>query len=152
MFPPLPWRWALGSAGQRDRSGWQAGFFRGRLCEGITLVYFYPKAGTSGCTAEACSLRDSYDNYKRGDYNHRRKPRHAGRRSISGSEQAAVYPRGGYGRQVAEAFGVPMMMKGISPSPPVNCSSSKTAKSPGPRSKPRQGQRRGSPKALDGLK
>ena len=29
--------------------------------KGITLVYFYPKAGTSGCTAEACSLRDSYD-------------------------------------------------------------------------------------------
>jgi peroxiredoxin Q/BCP len=29
--------------------------------QGITLVYFYPKAGTSGCTAEACSLRDSYD-------------------------------------------------------------------------------------------
>ena len=28
--------------------------------KGITLVYFYPKAGTSGCTAEACSLRDSY--------------------------------------------------------------------------------------------
>jgi peroxiredoxin Q/BCP len=29
--------------------------------KGTTLVYFYPKAGTSGCTAEACSLRDSYD-------------------------------------------------------------------------------------------
>lgn len=32
--------------------------------KGITLVYFYPKAGTSGCTAEACSLRDSYDKLK----------------------------------------------------------------------------------------
>jgi peroxiredoxin Q/BCP len=32
--------------------------------KGITLVYFYPKAGTSGCTAEACSLRDSYDSLK----------------------------------------------------------------------------------------
>ncbi len=28
--------------------------------KGITLVYFYPKAGTPGCTAEACSLRDAY--------------------------------------------------------------------------------------------
>jgi thioredoxin-dependent peroxiredoxin len=28
--------------------------------KGTTLVYFYPKAGTSGCTAEACSLRDAY--------------------------------------------------------------------------------------------
>jgi peroxiredoxin Q/BCP len=27
---------------------------------GVTLVYFYPKAGTPGCTDEACSLRDSY--------------------------------------------------------------------------------------------
>jgi len=28
--------------------------------KGVTLVYFYPKAGSPGCTAEACSLRDSY--------------------------------------------------------------------------------------------
>jgi len=27
---------------------------------GYVLVYFYPKAGTKGCTAEACSLRDAY--------------------------------------------------------------------------------------------
>ncbi len=27
---------------------------------GYTLVYFYPKAGTGGCTAQACSLRDAY--------------------------------------------------------------------------------------------
>lgn len=26
-----------------------------------TLVYFYPRAGTSGCTAQGCSLRDGYD-------------------------------------------------------------------------------------------
>src|SRR5271157_4961296 len=25
-----------------------------------TLVYFYPKAMTAGCTAQACSLRDAY--------------------------------------------------------------------------------------------
>lgn len=28
--------------------------------KGTTLVYFYPKAGTAGCTAEACSIRDVY--------------------------------------------------------------------------------------------
>ena len=28
--------------------------------KGVTLVYFYPKAATPGCTKEACSLRDSY--------------------------------------------------------------------------------------------
>lgn len=26
-----------------------------------TLVYFYPKAFTSGCTAQGCSLRDAYE-------------------------------------------------------------------------------------------
>jgi peroxiredoxin Q/BCP len=32
-----------------------------RLCrEGLTLVYFYPKASTPGCTAQACSLRDAF--------------------------------------------------------------------------------------------
>lgn len=28
--------------------------------EGWTLVYFYPKADTPGCTKQACSLRDSF--------------------------------------------------------------------------------------------
>jgi thioredoxin-dependent peroxiredoxin len=28
--------------------------------KGYTLVYFYPKAMTPGCTAQACSLRDAY--------------------------------------------------------------------------------------------
>jgi thioredoxin-dependent peroxiredoxin len=29
--------------------------------EGTVLVFFYPKAGTPGCTAQACSLRDAYE-------------------------------------------------------------------------------------------
>ena len=29
--------------------------------KGITLVYFYPKAETPGCTKEAWSLRDAYE-------------------------------------------------------------------------------------------
>lgn len=29
--------------------------------EGLTLIYFYPKADTPGCTAQSCSLRDDYD-------------------------------------------------------------------------------------------
>jgi peroxiredoxin Q/BCP len=28
--------------------------------KGFVLVYFYPKADTPGCTAQACSLRDAY--------------------------------------------------------------------------------------------
>lgn len=27
----------------------------------ITVVYFYPKAGTAGCTAQACAFRDEYE-------------------------------------------------------------------------------------------
>ena len=30
----------------------------------ILVVYFYPKDDTPGCTAEACSFRDSYDVFK----------------------------------------------------------------------------------------
>lgn len=29
----------------------------------ITLVYFYPKDGTPGCTKEACAFRDVWDRY-----------------------------------------------------------------------------------------
>ncbi len=29
--------------------------------EGVTLVYFYPKADTPGCTKQACNLRDSFE-------------------------------------------------------------------------------------------
>src|SRR3982750_457713 len=32
------------------------------------VLYFYPKDFTSGCTAEACSLRDSYDSLTRAGY------------------------------------------------------------------------------------
>ena len=32
--------------------------------KGITLVYFYPKADTPGCTAQACSLRDAFATLK----------------------------------------------------------------------------------------
>jgi thioredoxin-dependent peroxiredoxin len=28
--------------------------------DGVMLIYFYPKAMTPGCTAQACSLRDAY--------------------------------------------------------------------------------------------
>lgn len=34
-----------------------------------TIIYFYPKDNTSGCTAEACSLRDSYDALTAQGYN-----------------------------------------------------------------------------------
>lgn len=33
----------------------------GLLGKGAVVVFFYPKDHTAGCTAEACSFRDSYD-------------------------------------------------------------------------------------------
>ncbi len=32
------------------------------------VLYFYPKDNTSGCTAEACSLRDHYDELQQAGY------------------------------------------------------------------------------------
>ena len=34
-----------------------------------TVIYFYPKDNTSGCTAEACNLRDNYEALKAKGYN-----------------------------------------------------------------------------------
>jgi peroxiredoxin Q/BCP len=32
-----------------------------RLGESVVVLYFYPRDETSGCTAEACAFRDSYE-------------------------------------------------------------------------------------------
>ncbi len=43
-----------------DQNATQVDF--GQLYEkGLVLVYFYPKADTPGCTAEACGLRDAFE-------------------------------------------------------------------------------------------
>lgn len=34
-----------------------------------TIIYFYPKDNTSGCTAEACNLRDNYATLQAQGYN-----------------------------------------------------------------------------------
>lgn len=34
------------------------------LKQGPVVLYFYPKDETSGCTAEACSFRDQYEDFK----------------------------------------------------------------------------------------
>lgn len=34
-----------------------------------TIIYFYPKDDTSGCTAEACNLRDNYQALQAKGYN-----------------------------------------------------------------------------------
>ena len=35
------------------------------LATGLTLVYFYPKADTPGCTKQACNLRDAFEDVKK---------------------------------------------------------------------------------------
>lgn len=54
---PAPEVTAIDETGQPVRFG---DLYR----QGTTLVYFYPKAGTPGCTAQACSLRDSFAGLK----------------------------------------------------------------------------------------
>jgi thioredoxin-dependent peroxiredoxin len=34
------------------------------LSKGPVVLYFYPKDDTPGCTAEACSFRDAYEDFK----------------------------------------------------------------------------------------
>lgn len=34
-----------------------------------TIIYFYPKDNTSGCTAEACNIRDNFEALKARGYN-----------------------------------------------------------------------------------
>jgi peroxiredoxin Q/BCP len=46
----------------RDATGT---FVRLSTTPGARVVYFYPKDGTPGCTAEACAFRDSFDRYRR---------------------------------------------------------------------------------------
>jgi thioredoxin-dependent peroxiredoxin len=80
--------------------------------KGTKLVYFYPKAGTAGCTAQACSLRDSF-----ADLNQR------GLQVIGVSEDTADSQKkfkdehklpftliADSDGKVAEAFGVPLTM------------------------------------------
>ena len=33
-----------------------------------TVIYFYPKDSTPGCTAEACNIRDNYQPFPRRSY------------------------------------------------------------------------------------
>ncbi len=38
--------------------------FNETLSQGMTLVFFYPKADTPGCTAQACGLRDQFKSFE----------------------------------------------------------------------------------------
>jgi thioredoxin-dependent peroxiredoxin len=85
--------------------------------KGITLVYFYPKAGTSGCTAEACSLRDAYEElHARGlqIIGVSRDGAEAQKRFHEENKLPFILVADADGK-VAQAFGVPTMMGGLLP-------------------------------------
>ena len=44
-------------------------FNSGQLLGRKTIIYFYPKDNTSGCTAQACNLRDNYSKLVAEGYN-----------------------------------------------------------------------------------
>ena len=44
-------------------------FNSGQLLGRKTIIYFYPKDNTSGCTAQACNLRDNYERLVAKGYN-----------------------------------------------------------------------------------
>ena len=50
----------------KDQNGKEikAGDYKGRKL----VLYFYPKDNTSGCTAEACSFRDAYSEFRKAGY------------------------------------------------------------------------------------
>jgi peroxiredoxin Q/BCP len=50
---------AAPDAASRDQEG-KAVHLSELYGDGFTLIYFYPKADTPGCTAQACSLRDGF--------------------------------------------------------------------------------------------
>ena len=85
--------------------------------KGITLVYFYPKAGTPGCTAEACSLRDSYTSLhgKGLEIIGVSRDTAGAQKNVQDQYQLPFTLVADTDGKVAEAFGVPMMMKGIIP-------------------------------------
>ncbi|WP_329135369.1 peroxiredoxin [Streptomyces sp. NBC_01476] len=45
-----------------DQSGKPVGLSE-KLAQKVVVLYFYPKDNTRGCTAEACSFRDSYESF-----------------------------------------------------------------------------------------
>jgi peroxiredoxin Q/BCP len=85
----------------------------GRIfAQGLTLVFFFPKADTPGCTAQGCSLRDAFEDLTRDGL---------AILGVSGDRPAAQkkfrekfrlpYPLvADFEGRVAEAFGVPTVL------------------------------------------
>lgn len=80
--------------------------------KGPTLVFFYPKAGTPGCTAQACSLRDAFESLRAENLQILGVSRDsAAAQKTFQKEQRLPFPLiADEDGKVAEAFGVPGML------------------------------------------
>jgi len=69
------------------------------------VLYFYPKDMTSGCTAQACNLRDNYAELKQGLRSNRRQhQRREVTPEIHRKEPASVHTDCRYGTQAGRDF------------------------------------------------
>ena len=80
-----------------------------RMGERVIVLYFYPKDNTSGCTAEACAFRDSYEVFAEAGadvvgVSSDSVDRHAGFAAKHSLPFTLVSDKGG---QVRKAYGVP---------------------------------------------
>lgn len=82
---------------------------------GYTLVYFYPKAMTAGCTAQACSLRDAYAQLQEKGvkvFGVSLDPVET-QKEFEQKERLPFELLSDTDRQVTSAFGVPLMKNGL---------------------------------------
>ena len=82
---------------------------------GYTLVYFYPKAMSPGCTAQACSLRDAYAQLQEKGvkvFGISVDPVEA-QKAFEQKERLPFELLSDTDRQVTSAFGVPLMKNGL---------------------------------------
>ena len=80
--------------------------------DGFTFVYFYPKADTPGCTAQACSLRDDF--VALSDHGVRvigvSSDRPDSQRQFKEKHKLPFTLLADHDHLVAQAFGVPLML------------------------------------------
>ena len=98
----------------KDQDG-KAVNFKDVYAKGVTLVYFYPKANTPGCTKQGCSLRDNWSDLQAkgvqvlGVSGDKPEDQKAFRDKFTFQFPLIADENG----KVAEAFGVPAVRPGI---------------------------------------
>ena len=80
--------------------------------ENLTFIFFYPKAGTPGCTAQACSVREDFEELQQSGVKvfgvSADTPK--AQRRFKARFRLPFTLLADYDRAVADAFGVPMLL------------------------------------------